>query len=150
KSLVTVVDVEQNEEARYRLLEPLRQYAFEKLQTHGEMETYLLRHLGWAMNFAEQLEPTLKGAAQVTGFAHLEMEHDNLRAALQYALQSQRVEPGLRLAGALERFWEARGHFTEGQGWVKQLLALDGTEGSNLSLRAQALFVQGILAYRQN
>jgi predicted ATPase len=80
KSLV--VASERGGEARYRLLETVRQYAREKLSESGEAEEVGERHAGYYLALAEEAEPELKGAGQVAWVERLEQERDNLRAAM--------------------------------------------------------------------
>lgn len=120
KSLVIVE--EQGGAARYYLLETIRQYALEKLFDAGEAETVRTRHLAFFLNLAEEAEPQLRTAAQLTWLARLDLEHDNLRAALKWAKGSGMLEAGLRLAGSLARFWYLRGFWKEGREWLRGLL----------------------------
>jgi predicted ATPase len=103
RSLVTFD--EQGGEARYGLLETLRQYAFEKLLEAGETDRGRRRHAVYFLRLAEEAEPELKGERQGTWLGYLEREHDNFRAALSWALQRGEAELALRLSGALGEFW---------------------------------------------
>lgn len=120
KSLVVVE--EHQGEARYYLLETIRQYAREKLLEAGEAESVRPRHLLFFLKLAEEAEPQLRAAEQLTWLARLDVEHDNLRAALKWAAGSGALEAGLRLAGSLSRFWYLRGYWKEGREWLKLLL----------------------------
>jgi predicted ATPase len=100
---------------RYRLLEPVRQYALEKLKESGEGEAAKRAHAEYFLILAEEAEPELFGPRDVEWFDRLEEEHDNLRAALSWALGRAETELGLRLGGALQPFWEAHGHYSEGR-----------------------------------
>jgi len=122
KSLVVVE--EQAGAARYYLLETLRQYAREKLLDAGEGERVRARHLSFFLKVAEEAEPQLRAAVQLTWLARLDLEHDNLRAALKWAMGNGALEAGLRLAGSLARFWYLRGYWKEGREWLRGLLAL--------------------------
>ena len=114
RSLVAVD--REDAEARYRLLDTVRQYAREKLQDSGEETEVHGRHREWFLDLAERTEPELLGPEQGVWLARLEAEHDNLRAALTWSQQEEEGgEAGLRLAGALGRFWWMRGHLTEGR-----------------------------------
>jgi DNA-binding CsgD family transcriptional regulator/tetratricopeptide (TPR) repeat protein len=84
KSLVVMME-ERGAEARYRLLETVRQYALEKLQESGEEAPLRSRHLGWFLGLAERAEQELRGRDQAKWIEHLESEHDNLRAALEWS-----------------------------------------------------------------
>ncbi len=121
KSLVFVT--EQEGDARYRLLETVRQYGQEKLEESGEAERVRSRHAAWFVALAEDAEPHLKGHRQAAWLQRLEIEHDNLRVALSWALERGGAEPGLRLAGALGEFWYLRGHLDEGRRWLEAALA---------------------------
>jgi len=155
KSLV--VYGERDGEGRYRLLETVRQYAREKLLEAGEEESVRERHCAFYLALAEEAEAYLAGPEQAVWFARLETEHDNLRAALDFGLSDQiekrtsnveNAELGLRLTSALWRFWDVRGYFSEGRGWLEGALAHAGATG-HTRLRAKALIGAGVMAYRQ-
>lgn len=112
KSLVVY---QQTPAPRYRLLETVRQYARDRLLEIGEGELSRDRHLEYFTTFAETAEPELKGPQQKKWLDWLEAEHDNLRAALEWSIATPNgAEAGLRLCGAVWRFWYVRGHFSEG------------------------------------
>ena len=143
KSLVMTEPTEAAE-IRYRMLEPVGQYAREKLGESGEIETARRQHAAYFLALAEEAEPELLGPEQRKWFERLETEHDNLRAALGWSL-GRKDELGLRLAGALSRFWYIRGYLSEGRRWLEEGLAVGcGTEFS--PERAKALAGAGWLA----
>jgi predicted ATPase len=144
KSLVAV-EVEA-EEGRYRLLETIRQYARDKLLVSGEAESVRNRHLEFFVSFAEEAEPKLRSPEQLEWLDRVETEHDNLRVALAWSLESGEVTAGLRLAGALWLFWDIHSHQSEGLARLEGLLA----RTSNRTLaRGRALFGAGLFKYRQ-
>lgn len=108
--------------ARYDLLESIRQYALEKLVASGESESVRANHFAYFLQLAESAEPMLRTGEQLTWLARLETEHDNLRVALKWTMGRDAVEPGLRIAGALARFWYLRGYWNEGRTWLRLLL----------------------------
>ena len=124
KSLVTVE--EHRNQARYHLLETLRQYAQEKLADSGESEQVQTRHLAFYLNLAATAEPQLRSAEQVVWLDRLEDGHDNLRAALDWSLGHDESEAGLRLAGSLYRVWYLRGYWSEGREWLERMLSAGG------------------------
>ncbi len=121
KSLV-VMEIHSGE-ARYRLLETVRQYAQDRLHEAGDTDNVRQRHRDWYLHLAEQAAPELGGPQQVLWFARLEREHDNLRVALEWSkLEKGGAEAGLRLTGALRGFWARRGHWREGREWLEAAL----------------------------
>jgi predicted ATPase len=144
KSLV--VEERQKSGVRYRLLEPVRQYAREKLEEGGEAKEVRRRHAGYFLALAEEAEPKLRGAEDTEWLERLESEHDKLRKALSWALERAEVEPGLRLGGALWGFWEAHGHYREGRRWLEKALEKDGP--ASAAARAKALEGFGWLVFR--
>jgi predicted ATPase/DNA-binding SARP family transcriptional activator len=146
KSLA-VAEQTPGETARYRLLETIRHYTREKLLEIGEGAAVRDRHLGYFLALAERAEPGLTGPAQVDWLNCLETELDNVRAALEWALESA-VEAGLRLATLLGRFWAAHDHSREGGDWLARLLQRpDALQCAQA--RARALGVQGMLLVSQ-
>ncbi len=144
KSLVLVE--RQNAEARYHMLETIRQYAGHKLEESREAERIHARHLDFFVVLGEQGELRIKSAERPAWTNRLEIENDNLRTALAWAIKGD-VEKGLRLAGALFRFWLVRGYISEGRQWLdKVLVASLGAPGV---FRAKALIGAGALALWQ-
>ena len=136
KSLLQVED--QGSEARYRLLETLRQYALERLQDSSDEPEVRHKHAEYLLKLAETAEPELWGPRVGSWLARLEQEHDNFRAALQWCVECGESELGLCLAGDLYRFWLMRGFQTEGSNWFDRLLALPGAATPTVG-RAKAL-----------
>jgi predicted ATPase len=120
KSLVSY-EVSERGAARYMMLETIRQYARDKLAAAGELETMRLQHARYFQQYAEAVEPQLKGREQVAWYSRLDVEHDNLRAATDWAREHGDAALGLRIASALWEFWIARGYQRE---WLERLNAL--------------------------
>jgi non-specific serine/threonine protein kinase len=133
---------------RFRLLETVRQYARERLEASGEAAAVRRRHAGYCLAVAERAAPGLEGPEQVAWLERLEAEHDDLRAALRWALEAGDAQHGQRLAGALGWFWWVRGYLTEGRAWLAGLLGLPGAAAPTLP-RAGALDAAGFLAFQQ-
>ena len=136
KSLVVAITLGRTE-ARYRLLESIRDYALEKMSQAGEAARLRDRHLDLFLTRAEEAAPRLGDAYQQLWLAWLEGEHDNLRAALAWSLEGGRIEAGLRIANGLVRFWEIRAHVPEGLTWFERLLAR-ADDGVALAIRVNA------------
>src|SRR5215207_8382269 len=136
-----------NGEPRFVLLEIVHEFAREKLQESAEAEQIKRVHAQYFLTLAEEAYPELKGANQLDWLERLEAEHDNMRAALSWALQRKEAEVALRLGGALWWFWSMRGYYSEGRRWLEEALAMDG-RGSP-EVRAMALAGVGQLALDQ-
>ena len=135
---------------RYRMLEMVRGYGWERLETEGELERWRSRHLDWFLALAEEAERKLAGPEQGEWLERLEEEHDNLRAALGWCREApEGAAVGQRLAGALWRFWEVRGYLGLGRSSLLEALERDGAGGFT-SERGKALNGAGHLANRQS
>jgi predicted ATPase len=140
---------QEDTEGRFSMLETIREFGLEQLVISGEAEGIRAQHLSFFLELAQQAEPELTGASQGSWFARLEREHDNFRAALLSTRESGKLEDGLRLAGALWRFWEVRGYVTEGRGILDDLLNLTASVEVPANVRAKALNGAGVLAGNQ-
>ena len=118
---------EREGDARYRLLETVRQYGQKKLTEAGETTAMRRRHRDFFLALVERGEPALRGAGQGAWFARFETERDNFRAALEWSGTDEGgAEPGLRLAAGLYWFWHTRGYWTEAREWLERALARSG------------------------
>ena len=130
-------------QTRYRLLETVRQYAREKLMETGFASAVRNRYLEHFMQLAEHAESEFNGPDQVLWMSRMELELDNLRAAMEWSLD-QNVEAGMRLVSALEWFWVTYAHFGDGIEKLTQLLARPQAL-IPLPVRAKALEAQALL-----
>lgn len=128
----SMVDVEKSgDEARFRLLEALRQYATEKLRESGELADLRDRHANYFLAIAEQADQELRGSRQIPWVRRLNREHDNLRAALSHWDLCGDLESGARLAGSLWRYWWYYGHQREGRRRLDRILEPLGRPSPN-------------------
>jgi predicted ATPase/Tfp pilus assembly protein PilF len=159
QSLV-VVEQTPNRASRYRMLEPIRQYAAERLEESGEANATRSRHATYYLQLAEQGDARLRKPTQLVWLDRLEEEHANLRLALKWLLEQGESERGLRLAGALGWFWFIRGYQSEGRRWLERALASRGrttaqavdvtdTSEAHAQVNALALHRAGMLAWHQ-
>ncbi len=132
-------------EPRFVMLETIREYALERLESSGEADAIRWRHVHFFMELAEAAEPHLYG--QRTWVSRLEVEHDNLRAALAWSI-GHAGDIGLRLAGALGSFWYLHCHHREGCAWLRKALdrARDADGASSHRFQAKALNQAGYLS----
>jgi predicted ATPase len=148
KSLV--IAQEQAGQMRYRLLETIREYALEKLQTSGAAADAQQRHatVYWAL--AREAQAQLRGREQARWLERLEREHDNLRAALGWVIAQTGLTcdalAGLQFALTLSSFWEWRTHLAEGRQWLERALQATPERAETLVWRARALGQAGQLA----
>ena len=143
------------DEPRFTMLETVREFAAERLDSDGEAEEVHRAHAMYYLELAEAAQPEVS-ARMLTGWlAVLDREHDNMRAALRWTIRHRQVDIGTRLALALWRFWPERHHITEGRRWLEAVLALGQPEGGvaepTLSARRWAFLhlVTGMLASGQ-
>jgi predicted ATPase/class 3 adenylate cyclase/DNA-binding CsgD family transcriptional regulator len=115
-----------NGEPRFRMLETVREYALEQLAAAGEEEAVRRAHAAHYLALAEEAERGAFGAAAVAWLDRLEPEHDNLRAALRWALDHGETETALRFGGALWQFWYTRGYLGDGSRWLEETLGAAG------------------------
>ena len=134
-------------EARFEMLETIREYGLEVLHESGELEAAQRRHAEYFLALAEEAEPNISGQDRERWLRRLEQEHDNLRAALGWCVDRGRTGESLRLAAALGQFWQYRGYISEGRGWLQRVLASDA--GAASAERAKALASAGMLALYQ-
>src|SRR5215204_1538623 len=130
-------------EPRFVMLETIREYARERLEFSGEAAEIRRLHAEYFLALAEQGVSEQQGPEETAWLERLDLEHDNMRAALSWMLESEEAEPGLRLSGALWGFWWMRGHYSEGRRWLEEALAKDGRASA---ARAKALEGVGWLA----
>jgi non-specific serine/threonine protein kinase len=142
KSLVNVET--QGSEVRYRLLETIRQYASERLAEAGEAERLHAAHRDYYLELAERAAPELMESTMGRWFDRLELEHDNLRAAMAWSAgQADGAVALLRLANALYRFWHVRGYLTEARAWYER--GFDAGAEIPPAILARALYSLGTI-----
>ncbi len=134
-------------ESRYRMLETIREYAAERLEAADRMSEVRSRH---AAHYLARVTDAAGGAANGdrATLDRLEADHDDLRAAITWAVESGDATTALGLTAGLWRFWQMRGYITEGLERLDAALALPGCDDEGLRLRA--LDAAGGLAYWNN
>ncbi len=149
KSLLQASDSPQGE-TRFGMLETLREFALEQLDSSGEGEALRRRHADFFLALTEQAAAHLETATQVEWVNRLEQEHDNLRLALQWSKTAAGAgDLCLRLASCLGLFWETRGYYSEGRERLASLLET-GLAQQHTAARARLLTRAAELAYRQS
>jgi predicted ATPase/DNA-binding SARP family transcriptional activator len=134
---------------RYLIHELLRQYGREKLQVAGDFEQTKERHLLFFLQLSQESVPKLDGPEQVTWLNKLETEHDNFRAALEWARTAEgQAQSGLLLATSLRGFFGTRGYYDEGREYLLAALSRPGAS-QRTAVRAKALQTAGQYAYLQ-
>ena len=144
RSLVVFTDSETN--PRFGMLETIREYARERLDETGNESTRLAMHAAWCLDLVTRLRAEFRGPRQHEVYDLLEIEHDNLRAALDWTIRTSRdTDTAMRIAGGLAMFWNTRGHTTEGRDWTEAALAVDGPASDEA--RDDALYGVSLLAH---
>ena len=136
-------------QGRLRMLETIREFALAQLDESEEAPDVRRRHALRFRDLAERAGPHLTGPDQRRWLDELSREHDNLRAALRWALDGDEGETALRTAGPIWRFWYARGHMEEGRRTLEAALALPSSRAPTTA-RARALTALGGIAYWQS
>lgn len=133
---------------RYRMLEPVRQYAGERLEESGAAEEARRRHALWTLGLAEEAERGSNGPSHGYWMQRLDEEHGNLQAALGHSIQAADAETALRLSAALWPYWFAHGHLDEGRAWIERAASLEA--GPEVQMpRARSLSGAGYIALFQ-
>ena len=129
---------------RYRMLEPVRQYALERLRESGEAEEARRRHVRHYLALAEQAEPHIKGLDQAAWLDRLETENDNLRAAIGWSLEAGDASVAARFGWVLCMYWVMRARHSEGRLWMEQAVAMEGLADE---MKAKALWALAACVY---
>ncbi len=140
-------DDREDGEARYQMLQTIREFGLEQLIQTGEQHEAQRRHALLFTSLAESADREQNSPKETLWFNRLAREWDNLRAALRWLLEND-PETGLRLAGSLDRFWEARDEQGEGRQWLEALLARADTAHMQPQTLAKALSAAGTMAWR--
>jgi len=135
-------------QGRLRMLETIREFALARLDASGDGPDVRRRHALRFRDLAERAGPHLTGPDQRRWLDELSREHDNLRAALRWAIDGDEGETAIRTAGPIWRFWYARGHLEEGRRWLEAALGLPSSGGPTMP-QARALTALGGIAYWQ-
>ncbi len=151
RSLVVFTDSDSH--PRYGMLETIREYARDRLVESGDASSRLVAHAAWCLELVSGLRNEFRGPRQHEVYDRLEIEHDNLRAALEWTIRTTGdAETALRIAGGLAMFWNTRGHTTEGRDWTEAALAIDASasdEARDDALYGLALLAHSIGDYRR-
>jgi predicted ATPase/DNA-binding SARP family transcriptional activator len=146
KSLLRAEETPEGE-PRFRMLETIHEYAFERLEKSGEAEPLRRRHADYYRELVDRAAQETAGAGSAKVYARVESDLDNLRSALAWADAAGASELMLEIAGGLKLFWRVRGHLEEGRRWLERALAHTDTEAT--PARARALEAVGALAQRR-
>ena len=149
-------DTASSTDVAFRVLETVREYAWTRLDASGELVSAQRAHARYFLRLSEEGSDQLRGHEQRRWFLRLEHEHDNLRAALRWYVDSGPPEVAdgddahimaLRMVSALSYFWWTRGYLVEGWRWIDE--ALRGTSRGEHAIRLRALIgASAILAYQ--
>ncbi|MEO8210927.1 MAG: tetratricopeptide repeat protein [bacterium] len=145
KSIVIFIETKN----RYRMLETIRQYAFEKLKESLEFEKMKSNHFNYFLKMAVTAEPELVGPKTKEWFDRFEAEHSNIQSALSWSLENKLYEEGNKLVCSLDNYWEARGYSFESGMWLEKLMINPDSISPEVSARSNRLM--GIIEkYRGN
>ncbi|HKS45954.1 MAG TPA: LuxR C-terminal-related transcriptional regulator [Amycolatopsis sp.] len=117
---------ERDGRTRYRMLETIREYGWERLAASGEHTEVRTRHQEFFGRLAERIAAEWEGPGQEAGLAALRADHGNLRSALEWCVTTGSTKKALSLVTALRYHWCADGFLSEGRRWIDRALALPG------------------------
>jgi predicted ATPase/class 3 adenylate cyclase len=146
-SLVRVMNADETQ-TRFVMLQTIREFALQALAEAGELPHLRMVHAGYYADLARRAEPEIFSDNQIWP-DRLDLEHDNLRAALRRFVDADEVQEALAMATNLWRFWQIRAHLAEGRAWLTGLLDDPKTKGDPAT-RGSALIAVGGLTYWQN
>jgi predicted ATPase/DNA-binding winged helix-turn-helix (wHTH) protein len=141
-------DEQSDGEPRFVMLETIREYALEKLEASGEKALTKRAHAAYCLVLAEERATEQVGTVSADWLAHYGVEHDNFRAAVEWLTETEDAEWGLRLGGALFRYWEMHEYLAEGRARLDKLLKIAGAQAPTKA-RSRALFAAGVLGVEQ-
>jgi predicted ATPase/class 3 adenylate cyclase len=128
-------------EPRFSMLETIHEFAQVKLEESGEAEAVRRAHAEYFLALAEEAEPMLWGADDATWLDRLKQDHDNMRAALSWAIEQEEATLALRVSGALRWFWYMEGYYGEGRRWLEAAL---GKNWGSAAAEARARTLEGV------
>jgi predicted ATPase/class 3 adenylate cyclase len=145
-SLVRRVETDEGA-TRFRMLQTIREFSLEELTNEGEHIEISRRHAAFFRSFVAERAATITTSSDAASL--MEIEHDNIRAVLGWAVENAEAELAMEVASALWRFWMLRSHLAEGRQWLTEILALP--EASRVTgLRGKTLMALGSVTYWQN
>jgi len=138
-----------DEDPRFVMLATIREYGQEKLAEDGDLDDLRARHAACFVTLLETAEPQLTGVDAARWLDRLELDHDNIRAAFDWAIETGNAEVGFRLLAAIWRFWQVRGHIYEARKRADAVLAMPGGAQLPALLRARGFGGGGGICYWQ-
>jgi predicted ATPase/class 3 adenylate cyclase len=139
-------EVSPTDEPRFQMLESIRVYGLERLDELETGSETRRRHADYYLALAESLAGQVFGAGQRAALDALQQEHDNLRAAITFAIDEGDAGRAMRLLAATWRFWQMRGYLPEARDKAERILAMPGGPPED---RLKALDAAGGIAYWQ-
>jgi hypothetical protein len=134
-------------DVRLRLLHTVREFAIDRLRDAGQETQTRNRHAKWFLRLAEDAAPRFTTGPEV--LRAMELEHDNVRSALRWMIDSGDADGAMRLGAAMWRFWQLRSHLAEGRRWLTEIVAMD-PGGEPSLVKGRAVMALGSTAYWQN
>lgn len=144
KSLIRRADPDGH--PRFAMLETIREFALERLAAENDLDLVERHHAEHFLGLAREAEAHLIGEDQSEWLDRCDLEHANIRAALRWAIREDEADQAQDAAGALWRFWQQRGHLSEGHRWFEEILAMPSGQGRTPP-RAKALIGAGGIAW---
>ena len=148
KNLIYLID-DAGAERRFGMLETVREFAHERLDSSGDRDAARHAHAGTASSWPEEVGLQKTSTELADWFARCDAERDNHRAALAHLIETQNTMWALRLGVALYRYWEHREYLAEGRTWLEAILELPGDAEASTATRVGALSYAAAMALVQ-
>lgn len=148
KSLVCYVGEGEGRHTRFQMLHVVREYALEQLENSGESRQVRRLHADTYLRLAQQSASAVATPDQLVWVSRIRQEHENLRIALQWALDTNETEIAFKLLGAVWRYWDVLNVWSEARIWMERALA----QGAHMRTpgRAETLWGASWLAAHQS
>lgn len=143
----SLLQYQPEETPRFRMLESIREYAWEHLARRDELAATRQLHAAWYRNFVLGFESSLMGDEQAEIYKAMKSEEDNIRAALDWSLEVEGDKTAIEMCSILWRWWAAHSYLREGRSWLDRALARQSAAPP--AVRALALWGAGRLAFFQ-
>ena len=139
KSLVRYTPIDEENDLHFEMLQAVREYALDQLESSGEAENFQRAHATYYLEFVQQAERAIGTIQQPSWARRIGQEHENLQTVLQWMLDARETESVFRLLGTIWRYWDMLNVWSEARLWMERAL----TQGAGLQSAGRATTLWG-------